>query len=717
MLRKDDKGQEGSLVPEQVRYSLITWQMMQILREAASPLTAAAVTEAVRGRIRPTAHESERIKSGGIRWQTVLHFKSGDAVTVGWMTKRGGWSLVEAGNAALDEFPSPDELYAQLQKLMHEVDQRRKQAMQSLNDVQMFIAQALTAVEAGEWTAHDDLAALAETTPEEVAHFLASWKVQVPNAYRVLNADGSLPDEGMLNASYRGIDLRRRLAHDGVELDLTGHADQGQRLTTDALKLRLDERGEPGDDIPPPARRAWMVRGTSVDGFNLVQGWLDGKYVSLSATQLGAVDPDASYDELKQLVEAAYQHKSYAYRGQRLEELDRFIRQMRPRDLVLTPMRGAVYLGEVISDAYSTRSASIDNQRRDVRWFDVHAPVDADRLPAPVPALLQSQAYVVDLTEAYDQLVALVPGKGEQGPRPDLDDEKPRPILSFKDVTPEAATRLLMDLGELQKIADLLWDRKQLIFYGPPGTGKTYLAKALARHLTEDGAVKLVQFHPSYTYEDFFEGFRPQGEDGGRLSFKLTPGPFRLFAEAAKANPATPYILIIDEINRANLAKVFGELYFLLEYRDEAISLQYSPKEEFTLPENLFVIGTMNTADRSIARIDTAMRRRFAFVELDPRKPPVEGLLTRWLDSKKLPNDAALILDALNARLSDADLAIGPSYLMKEAVHARDGGVERVWEYEIMPLLADLFYGQPDLAARYGLEALRAMLPPVSPEP
>ena len=226
-----------------------------------------------------------------------------------------------------------------------------------------------------------------------------------------------------------------------------------------------------------------------------------------------------------------------------------------------------------------------------------------------------------------------------------------------------------------------------------------------------------MQFHPSYTYEDFFEGFRPQSADDGTgaLSFELTTGPFRLFAEAAKANPRTPYILIIDEINRANLAKVFGELYFLLEYRDEAISLQYSPKEAFTLPPNLFLIGTMNTADRSIARIDTAMRRRFAFIELDPRIPPVRGLLARWLASRSLADEPARLLDALNSRLADADAAIGPSYLMKPAIYGRPDGLERVWQYEIMPLLEDLFYGQPDIGSQYGLSSLRAAIG--TPEP
>ena len=388
-------------------------------------------------------------------------------------------------------------------------------------------------------------------------------------------------------------------------------------------------------------------------------------------------------------------------------------------DLVLTPMQGMVYLGEVASPAYFEKSASVDNLRRDVRWYNAEDPIDGSELHAPVPALLQSQAYVVDLTEAYDQLAALIPRSDEEKPPPVRITEKPQRTLSLSPVTAELAADLLMDAAELEKIRDLLWERKQVIFYGPPGTGKTYLATRLARHLTEDGAVKLVQFHPSYTYEDFFEGFRPSPGGDGSLTFTLRAGPFRDFAEVAAANPSTAYILIIDEINRANLAKVFGELYFLLEYRDSSISLQYSPDKEFTLPQNLFIIGTMNTADRSIARIDTAMRRRFSFVELDPRIPPVQGLLARWLSFHDLPNEPARLLDELNRRLEDADAAIGPSYLMKRSIYARPDGLERVWQYEIMPLLEDLFYGQRDLAEAYGLESLRKAVAssPAPPEP
>ena len=141
----------------------------------------------------------------------------------------------------------------------------------------------------------------------------------------------------MLNSAYRGVDLHRRLVSEGIEFDADGHASQAQRLTSDALKELLDARTAE-DELPAPVRRAWMVRGTSVDGFNLVPEWLREGFVSLSASQLSGLDPSADYDELKQAVETAYQHKSYAYRGQRLEELDRFMRRMHEGDLVLTPM-------------------------------------------------------------------------------------------------------------------------------------------------------------------------------------------------------------------------------------------------------------------------------------------------------------------------------------------------------------------------------------------
>jgi 5-methylcytosine-specific restriction enzyme B len=700
-----------------VRRAWLLMRTLEILRDAGTKVPPSQVFEEVERRVTLTPRELSVDKSGLPRFERAIGFHVGDAATIGWASKIGGWSITDAGIEALETYTSADDLWAEYNRRYREIDQRRKQALQNLSEVQQFITATLQLVEPGSWTAHDDLAELADTTAGEVADFLANASVRVPNSYRVLNADGSMPEEGMLNFAYRGLDLRRRLVGEGIEFDADGRASRAQRLTADSLKELLEAHADE-DEAPAPVSRAWMVRGSNVDGYNLVPDWLSEGFVSLSASQLSKLDPDASYDELKQTVETAYQHKSYAYRGQRLEELDRFIRRIRGGDLVLTSMGGNVFLGVVTGLAHFVDlSSSNSNLRRNVTWFNQDDPIDGSRLRAPVPALLQSQAYVVDLTEAYDQLADLIPRR--LAPELLVKPPEPKRELRFNPVTAEFAANVLMDQAELVKIVDLLWERKQVIFYGPPGTGKTYLASKLARHLTEDGAVKLVQFHPSYTYEDFFEGFRPEPGGSGTLTFTLRAGPFRDFAEVAADNPSTAYILIIDEINRANLAKVFGELYFLLEYRDQSISLQYSPDKEFILPANLFLVGTMNTADRSIARIDTAMRRRFAFVELDPRIPPVQGLLARWLTEHHLPLDAARLLDELNKRLEDSDAAIGPSYLMKEEIYRGADGLDRVWQYDIMPLLDDLFYGQRDLAEQYGLSGLRKAIAPAPslPEP
>ena len=263
----------------------------------------------------------------------------------------------------------------------------------------------------------------------------------------------------------------------------------------------------------------------------------------------------------------------------------------------------------------------------------------------------------------------------------------------------------------LQELRDSLWDEKQIILYGPPGTGKTYLANRLAFHLAgkDPQRVKLVQFHPSYSYEDFFEGFRPREDKKTKeVALRIAHGPLRTLATLADSEGARhiPHFLIIDEINRANVAKVFGELYFLLEYRRESVNLTYSG-DAFSLPQNLFIIGTMNTMDRSIGLLDSAMRRRFAFFELSPKTDPTNGLLYRWLAREGRDAEPAVLLDKLNDLIGESNFQIGPSYLMKPGVY-RDGGLERVWRTKILPLLEDHYYGDGvDVRLRYGLAALR----------
>ena len=271
------------------------------------------------------------------------------------------------------------------------------------------------------------------------------------------------------------------------------------------------------------------------------------------------------------------------------------------------------------------------------------------------------------------------------------------------------ADDLLFDVEFLQQVEKLLDDKRQVIFQGPPGTGKTFAARKLAACLAgSPERVRLVQFHPSYAYEDFVQGYRPTLE-GGQPGFKLRNGPLMEVAERARDEPDARHFLVIDEINRGNLAKVFGELYFLLEYRDVEMRLQYSD-EPFSLPDNLRIIGTMNTADRSIALVDLALRRRFHFVEFHPDDPPIQGLLRRWLE-KHAPGMVWVsdVVDRANRELDDRQAAVGPSYFMKPGLD--DDAVRRIWKHNVLPYLEEYLAGEHDRLGNFDLDRLRTVEP------
>lgn len=255
------------------------------------------------------------------------------------------------------------------------------------------------------------------------------------------------------------------------------------------------------------------------------------------------------------------------------------------------------------------------------------------------------------------------------------------------------ARKLLVPEEWLTEVVEQISQSKQVIFYGPPGTGKTFIGKEIAQHLASKENTEIIQFHPSFSYEDFFEGFRPVEKADSSVSLEKVDGPLKRIAKAARSNPDKKYVLIIDEINRGNLAKVFGELYFLLEYRNEEISLMYSKTEKFSLPSNLIFIGTMNTADRSIALVDSAIRRRFKFIHLDPTSEPCSQILPKWLQDNKLPAVAGAILENLNNALAKYEFSVGPAYFMKDKNQSRKN-LELTWKYSIEPLLEEYFYGE-----------------------
>lgn len=456
-----------------------------------------------------------------------------------------------------------------------------------------------------------------------------------------------------------------------------------------------DDTIAPTDEV----QHAWRVRGSNVLGYDLVPMWREKGIVSLSARLLRPVEPEITREELKLFIEEDYRTSGYAARQEKFDEFYAFLARVHPGDLVVTFSQRRLYFGTVTGDAEYTKSDNgLSNLRRTVKWEQHSLPVEA--VPDEVAAILDSPSDVADLSAHIDVLRPLV--ERRHGPTP-------AKAANLRDATPELARRLHVPQSWLQECIDLLRDRPQLIFYGPPGTGKTYLAQEIARHIAPDGNVTLVQFHPAYSYEDFFEGYRPVPLGNGQVGFDLKPGPLRRIVDKAVENPTAVYVLIIDEINRGNLAKIFGELYFLLEYRNTAIDLLYRSESDsgFSLPKNLVMIGTMNTADRSIALVDAAMRRRFAFVSLHPEEEPANGVLRSWLGAHGYDATVADLLDALNDRIPDPDFKIGPSYFMRPAVFA-PGGIERVWRTAILPLLEEHHYGDRtiDVPATYGLDAI-----------
>jgi MoxR-like ATPase len=265
----------------------------------------------------------------------------------------------------------------------------------------------------------------------------------------------------------------------------------------------------------------------------------------------------------------------------------------------------------------------------------------------------------------------------------------------------QLADDLHLDPAWMRKLVTLLEHRPQLILQGPPGTGKTYVALALAEHLAggKDG-VRLVQFHASYAYEDFVQGWRPEGE-----GFALMPGPLLRLAERARKDRDRTYVMVIDELNRGDVARVFGELFFLLENRGKTVDLQYGT-QPFSLPANLWFIATMNTADRSIAIVDGALRRRFHFVDFTPAKAPVDALLRSWLERNK-PSMAwvADVVDQANLMLEE-DLAIGPSHFLDDNLD--DDLVELVWDHSVLPYVREQLFGRLDDFSEFSLDVLRA---------
>ena len=290
-------------------------------------------------------------------------------------------------------------------------------------------------------------------------------------------------------------------------------------------------------------------------------------------------------------------------------------------------------------------------------------------------------------------------GAGENGNKPNGD-------YSADD----AHQDLFIDRTHFDRLLTSIESRKNLILQGPPGTGKTFIARRIAWCVIgrkENGPIEMVQFHQSYAYEDFVQGYRPTDEGG----FNLKDGVFHRFCERARASPDTPHVFIIDEINRGNLSRIFGELLMLIEAdkrsEDYAVALIYSD-QRFHVPENVYILGMMNTADRSLALVDYALRRRFAFETLEPAygtdygRTAFKNYLTANGADPDLVTRISDRMDKLNEKIrNEKELGrgfqIGHSYFVPgKGDKPTEDWYKHVVDTQIAPLLREYWFDSPE---------------------
>lgn len=392
--------------------------------------------------------------------------------------------------------------------------------------------------------------------------------------------------------------------------------------------------------------------------------------------------------------------ESYSVHGANgsLRRLPQAFQQARPGDPLLiyvtSPHRYLWGRGTITAGMAETEGQQI--QFRLEESFENRVPLEqmkAEVALAKCIPLIQPQGSLFPLTESqYSALLEMTSSHSDETPA------QTRPYS--KD---DALQDLFMSAAKLDGIVRLLKKKQNVILQGAPGTGKTFVARRIAYLLMEEMdecRAPMVQFHQSTTYEDFIQGYRPDGKGG----FSLKNGTFYEFCRRAMLEPAKAFVFIIDEINRGNLSKVFGELMMLIEpdKRDlgYALPLSYaaSAGETFFVPPNVYLIGTMNTADRSLSLVDYALRRRFAFVELDPNfdSPVFSDTLQKRGASPELVAKIRSRMNALNQLIEEDASNLGRGYRIGHSffVPSSDTDVDELWlddiiNFEIVPLIEE----------------------------
>ena len=373
---------------------------------------------------------------------------------------------------------------------------------------------------------------------------------------------------------------------------------------------------------------------------------------------------------------------------------------MKPGDIVFAKKGRSTIVGRgvVTSDYYYDGNHEIQPHLCKVNWTD-KGEWKTDTLLA-----MKTLTNISRDPNLVSQLNKLIDGDVTKHESPTDDKPLPKKEINETYTTKKFLEEVFITEDDFNKLRNLLLRKKNLILQGAPGVGKTFAARRLAYAIMgekDEDRIMQVQFHQNYSYEDFVMGYKPNDKGG----FDLRPGKFYKFCKDAEKDRNHEYFFIIDEINRGNLSKIFGELLMLIEndYREKKIELSYND-EKFSVPANVYIIGMMNTADRSLAMIDYALRRRFSFFEMKPgfETPQFKVYIAEKKDTKldKLVN--AIV--ALNKLIESDDslgsgFCIGHSYLCELGANYN---LESIVEYDIIPMLREYWF---DNNERFNLQA------------
>lgn len=393
---------------------------------------------------------------------------------------------------------------------------------------------------------------------------------------------------------------------------------------------------------------------------------------------------DAMKIKMREVIDESLSYKNAAHATWQ------FANEMKIGDIVFVKkgMHQIIGRGVVMSDYEYDNTR--DDEYKNIRQVDwTHNGV----WPHPGQAVMKTLTDITSYTDYVEKLNSLFEDETEE----DAEDvEKTYPPYTKEDFLSE----VFMSEEEYDKLSGILRIKKNIILQGAPGVGKTFVAKRIAFSMMgvkDVERVMMVQFHQSYSYEDFIMGFRPS-TDG----FELKRGAFYNFCKKAEIDGDNDYFFIIDEINRGNLSKIFGELFMLIENDKRGVSLQllYSD-EKFSVPKNIYIIGMMNTADRSLAMLDYALRRRFAFFEIKPGFT-MDGFreYRMSLENEKFDKLIACVESLNNVISNDESLGdgfcIGHSYfcnLLPDTIN--DQVLSGIVEYELIPLLKEYWFDEP----------------------